>query len=179
MKSIVPIIISFLFSFCGSAWAAPPTFAGQQPLVGDITWSPGVDVDGYLVIRLKEAWAAWGQLSNGAVNPIMISSGTPRVTFHCSDKFPIGQLDGTDITVGDDVAVMTRHVNLSMRMCRNPSRIIMLHTVGHALGWDNDLETDDGVMGSSISWLYGSDDDQSFSSSDIAQFSSWYSKFER
>lgn len=148
-------------------------------MIGDITWSPGVDTNDILVVRLEEAWEEWRQISGGVVSPIKTSTGTPRVTFHCSDEFPIGQLDGTDITVGDDVAVMTRHVNLSLSLCQVPTRVVILHAVGHALGWDNDLKTVDGVMGIGALWYDASNDSRGFSSSDIAEFSSWYSKFKR
>lgn len=178
MKTIMLVIASLLF-MSNQALAAPVSFSGSRPLVGEITWSPGVGVDSWTASRIDSAWKEWETISGGAVHPIRISSGTPRVVFHCSDEFPIGALDGTDITVGDDIHQNLRHVNLSVQICDDPSRIIMLHAVGHALGWDNDLSSSAGVMSASSIWGFGPAGDHGFSPSDVSNFSEWYSRMDR
>jgi hypothetical protein len=172
MNTIVPIIISLFIT--SRAEAAPPSFSGAQPLLGEITWSPGAGMDSWTASRVEAAWEEWEKLSGGAIHPVMVSSGAPRVVFHCSDDFPIGVLDGTEITVGEDVKVKLRHVNLSTQICDNPSRIIMLHAVGHALGWDNDLSSVDGVMSGNTTWGFGPSGDRGFSESDVQSFRNWY-----
>lgn len=176
MKNIIRSIATVFLLVPTIARAAPPSFQSGAPLAGDVTWSPGVGTNPVVIEKLEEAWVEWEQISKGKLRVSMISSGSPRLVFHCSDKFPIGKLDGTDITVGDDVNFELRHVNLSESICSDPSRIIMLHAVGHALGWDNDPVGDNRVMSSDTSWMSGPAGDRGFTEHDVLEFSSWYLK---
>lgn len=179
MKNITRIVAA-VFLFIGApAYAAPPSFPAASPFVGEVTWSPGTGANELLVQKLEEAWGEWARVSGGVVRPKKIKTGSSRIVFHCSDKFPIGQLDGIDITVGEDTKTELRHVNLSNLVCNNPARRVMLHAVGHALGWNNDMFAYDGIMGWDLLWDTGDAADDGFTAEDVREFSRWYSSESR
>jgi len=175
MKNITRIIAAVFLFIALPAQAAPPSFPAFAPFTGEVTWTPGVGTSELVIQKLDEAWQEWARVSGGAVRPKRINGKGSRIVFHCSDKFPIGQLDGIEITLGEDTKTELRHVNLSNRVCNNPTRRVMLHAVGHALGWNNDMFAYDGIMGWDLLWDTGDAADDGFTAEDVREFSRWYS----
>lgn len=175
MKNITRIIAAVFLFIAAPAQAAPPSFPGAEPFTGEVTWAPGTGTNERLVQKLDEAWSEWSRVSGGVVRPKRVNGKKSRIVFHCSNKFPIGVLDGIEITVGEDTDVELRHVNLSNRVCDDPTRRVMLHAVGHALGWNNDMFAYDGIMGGDLLWDAGPAANDGFTPEDIREYSRWYS----
>ena len=173
MKKLTFLFATIIMVLPVKSYAAAPTRQLGWPLqVGEVTWSTS-DHAAPISGRIASAWREWAGVSNGQVRPVHRTSGRVDVSFDCSDTEQFGVLDSTRITGKIEHGTSTRRIVLDGWACYSADRVLLLHAIGHALGFGHGDAGD--VMDPNSPWMLGPQGDRGFTPTESRSYRSWYS----
>lgn len=177
MKKLTLLITIIFLILPTRSFAANPARQPGWPLkVGEVTWST-TDRAAPITDRFTRAWIEWSAVSSGQIRPAYRKSGRVDVMFDCSDSQQFGVLDSTRVTGKIEIGTATRRITLDSWACYTADRILMLHVIGHALGFGHGEAGE--VMDPNAPWLIGPYGDRSFTRVEATRFRSWYALLSR